>query len=142
MNKLPLFVSDFSLKSILRWKEKAKSKANGPSSIVDLALENDLSEVFTVESTMSGFIDAFKYTKDAGLKLRFGYRVTVVNDAENKTDESLKEECKIIIFIKGGSHGYYDLIRIHNFCTVNGFYKIPRIDYKTLKKLWTKNLQL
>lgn len=144
MSDIPIMLwrSHYSLKSVLTLSEKQKD--GGPASIICLSKKYDIERPVLIDTTMSGFIEFFKNSTAAKLRPVFGLRLTVVNDATKKTDESEKEESKIVIFIKNGisGAGYYDLIKIHNFANVTGFHKTPRIDYKTLKKLWTKNLQL
>lgn len=149
MEVLPLFTSHYSLKSILTLEEKGKSKANGPDSIVDIAIEQNFSSVKIVESTMSGFIEAYKNLKSANIDLHFGLRLDICPDLNEKTSESLAKTSRIVVWLTGGEQGYYDLIKIHNLAMTAGFYKDGtekyskgRIDYTNLRRLWTKNLAL
>ena len=57
---IPLFKSHFSVgKSILTLAEPEKQKEDGPDSIISIALENGLKEVFLVEDSFTGFLSAF-----------------------------------------------------------------------------------
>lgn len=136
------------MRSILTLEPKGKSKENGSDSIIDIALENKQKEVFLVENTMSGFLDAFKNLKEVGINLNFGLRLDICPDLEDKSHESVDKTSRIIIFCLN-SQGYYDLIKLHNIAHTQGIYKDTtehysgaRIDYKTLQSLWTENLHL
>ena len=141
---IPLFRSNYSLKSVLTVKaytEKATRSENRPDSIFDICRDYGHKDVFIVDNTLTGMVDAYENAKASKLNLRFGYRVNVCNDMTDQTDEAIKTESKIIIFAKSGS--YTDLITLHNLSTTDGINKgQPRLDYKALKKNWTKDLLL
>lgn len=141
---IPMFTSDYSLNSVLKIKEAGKSKKGGPISIIDACIEHKIKNPFFLEKTMSGIIDAYKHSEAAGLKMRFGYKVTTCADDQDKTPESKLTESRVNVFIKNGKGGigYYDLIALHNHSTKNGFYEKPRISWDNLKKFWTPNLLL
>lgn len=146
---IPIFSSHFSLRSILTLEEVGKSKENGPNSIVDIAKDHDFKEVFLCDNTMSSIIEAYKNLKTINVNLNFGLKLDICPDLEEKTPESLAKTSRIIVWLSGGEQGYYDLIKIHNLANTTGFYKEAaekysrgRIDYKNLKRLWTKNLTL
>jgi len=140
---IPLFKSHYSIgKSVLTLSKAGSSEPDEPCSIIDIAKKLKLDTVYLVEDSISGFLEAYKSCEDAKLNLRFGLRLTVCDDVENKTSESREKEHKIIVFITN-TEGYYDLIKISTFASINGFYYYPRIDCKNLKKLWNeKNLAL
>lgn len=71
----------------------------------------------------------------------FGLKICVCADMNDKSDESLKTESNVIIFIKN-TQGYSDLIRISNRAWTDGFYYQGRADWTLLKKYWTPNLSL
>lgn len=71
----------------------------------------------------------------------FGLKLCVCADMNDKSDESLKTESNVIIFVKGTA-GYSDLIRISNRAWTDGFYYKGRADWKLLKTFWTDNLAL
>lgn len=145
----PVFSTHYGLRSILTLEEKGKSKPNGPDSIIDIAAEQEFSSVYIADSTMSGIIEAYKNLKAINVNLNFGLKLDICPDLEEKTPESLAKTSRIIVWLSGGEQGYYDLIKIHNLANTTGFYKEAaekysrgRIDYKNLKRLWTKNLTL
>ena len=65
----------------------------------------------------------------------------ICNDMKDQSEASFSSECKVIIFIKNSS-GYNDLCEIYSKSYTDGFYYIPRLDWKTLCKMWTDNLIL
>jgi len=139
----PLFKSHYSLgKSILTLAKAGSSEADEPSSIIDIAKKLNLENLYLVDDSISGFLEAYKSCEDAKLNLRFGLRLTVCDDIDNKTAESRDKEHKVIVFITN-TDGYYDLIKISTLASIQGFYYYPRIDCKSLKKLWDEsNLSL
>lgn len=140
---LPLFKSHYSIsKSILTLEKADTSKQNGPDSIIDIALENNLKEVWLVEDSMTGFMEAYKNCQESKLNLRFGVRLTLCENMEKKDEDSLKTHQKIIVFMRN-TEGYKDLIKLYSKAATEGFYYLPRLDCKVLKKLWNKdNLSL
>jgi DNA polymerase-3 subunit alpha len=135
----PLFKSHYSLgKSILTLAKAGSSELDEPSSIIDIAKKLNLENLYLVDDSISGFLEAYKSCEDAKLNLRFGLRLTVCDDIDNKTAESRDKEHKVIIFITN-TDGYYDLIKISTLASIQGFYYYPRIDCKRLKKLWNEN---
>jgi len=140
---VPLFKSHYSLgKSILTLAKAGSSEEDEPSSVIDIAKKLNLENLHVVDDSISGFLEAYKSCEDAKLNLRFGLRLTVCDDIDNKTAESRAKEHKVIVFITN-TDGYYDLIKISSLASTQGFYYYPRIDCKKLKDLWNeKNLAL
>ena len=84
---LPLFKSHYSIgRSILTLDEE--SLEDGPDSIVEIAKEYALSEVFLIEDNMGGFLQAYQNLDKAGVKLIYGLRLTICPDIEDKNEES------------------------------------------------------
>jgi hypothetical protein len=136
MQKVPLWTSHYSGRSILTLDKE--SSEVGPRSILDLCKKNNIKDVYLVESVMTGFLEAYTNCKELNLNLRFGLKLIITDDASGKED-SLKNESKIILFIKN-SKGYKDLIKVWAWAYENGFYYVPRIDWKNFNKLITNNL--
>lgn len=133
---VPLFKSHYSLgKSILTLSKAGSSEPDEPSSIIDIAKKLKISDVYLVDDSISGFLEAYKSCEDSKLNLRFGLRLTVCDDITNKTAESKEREHKVIIFAKN-TNGYTSLIKISTLASTDGFYYYPRIDCKALKNLW------
>lgn len=142
MNILPLFKSHYSIgKSILTLEKKGDSESNMPDSIVDIAKENDLKEVYLVEDSFGGFLEGYKNLKAIGVKLNFGIRMSITSDIKEKSEESLKKEHKVIIFGRNRA-GYQKLIRLYSKAYREGFYYQPRLDFESIKSVWTDDLSL
>ena len=132
---LPIFRSNYSLTSILtldQYKKTVDRKANRADSIFNICSDLGLKDVFIADNNLSGLVEAYENASDAGLNLRFGYRVTVCENIEDKTEASKKTESKLILFAKKDS--FIDLIKLHNISTSDGFYDgKSRLDYKTIR---------
>jgi DNA polymerase III subunit alpha len=140
MNVIPLFKSNFSIgRSILTLEKSGSSEDSGADSIIDLALANGLKEVFLVDDTMSGVLEAYKNCVAAKLKLIYGIRLNIYHDEDIsvKTEESLSRQAKYIIFAKNFP-GYQRLIKIFSCAAKEGFYYEPRINFKKLKEFWSE----
>jgi len=86
MQSIPLFKSHYSIgKSILTLENQEEERSNYPSSIIEIAKRKKLKTVFLVEDGMSGFLEAYKNCEEAKIKLIFGLRVTICENAEDKT---------------------------------------------------------
>ncbi len=136
MEILPLWTSHYSGRSILTL-EKSNPKV-GPKSIISLCKENGIKDLYLIESNMTGFLEAYTNSQDAGLNLRFGLKLIITDDSSKKED-SIINESKIIFFIKN-SKGYEDLIKIWAWANENGFYYQPRVDWKNFNDLVTENI--
>jgi DNA polymerase III alpha subunit len=139
---IPIFRSNYSLTSILtldKGTDISDRKLNRADSIFDICKDNDIKDVFIADNNLSGMVEAYENASNARLNLRYGLRVSVCNNIEDKTDASTQTEGKLIIFAK--SNSFTDLVKLHNISTTIGnFNGKPRLDYNILKKNWTKNL--
>jgi len=127
---IPLFKSHFSIgKSILTLDDPKDVSDGGSDSVFKIALENNLKQVFLVEDSLIGFFEAYKKSKNLGLQLIFGLRLSMRNSS---LEEDKSSEHKIIIFAKNDA-GCKLLNKIYSkaFCDFGGF-----LDYDSLKKLW------
>lgn len=141
-NVLPLFKSHFSIgKSILTLENEEVTVEDNPDSIIAISKENNLSEIFLVEDSMSGFLQAVSNCKIHKIKLNFGIRLTVCSNILDKSPESLASNSKFVVFCKN-YNGYKALIKIYSLAAKDGFYYEPRIDYVSLKKMWCDDLIL
>lgn len=143
VKKLPLFKSHYSLgRSILTLDAPKDKKGKAvENSIFHVIGEQKLDTLTLVEDNISGLLDASKQASDNKIKLIFGLRMSITDDISIKDENSSKKEAKYIIFAKN-SLGYKDLINIWSLAAQDGFYYHPIIDFKNLKKLWSKNLML
>ena len=109
---IPLFKSQYSLgRSILTLESKESLLDEGPDSIVDLATQSSLKEVYLVDDCMSGFLQAYKNLSQENIKLIFGLRISICADMSDRSEEQIKKTSKYIIFCKN-VEGYKRLIKI------------------------------
>lgn len=123
---IPLFKSHYSIgRSILTFEE------DSPRSITKLASDSELEEIIVVEDSLIGFLEARKAAKNAGLKLRFGLRISLSNNTSNQ------EECnhKIIVFAKN-SDGCKRLNKIYSNAFVSNNGVLPE---SFLKQIWSED---
>jgi DNA polymerase III alpha subunit len=140
---IPFFKSHYSIgKSILTLQEEGESIDNGPQSIIDLCKKNDIKDLHLVDDSMSGFLQGYLNSQKAGLNFRFGLRISVCDNMEEKNEEEINKTSKLIIFANNKA-GYKRLIKIYTKAAQEGFYYVPRIDYRSLKDFWNdKDLSL
>jgi len=143
MDILPLFKSHYSLgRSILTLDDEGEAEnSKYPDSIIDIARNNSLKEIYLVEDNMSSFLEAYTNTKKYNIKLRYGLRISLTENLEDKSEESRTRNSKFLIFFKN-EEGYKKLIKIFSLAAKSGFYYEPRIDFKFLKSNWDSNLIL
>lgn len=129
---LPLFKTHFSLgKSILTLDDPKKVSEGGADSVFKIIKENSLKEMILVEDSLVGFFEAFKRSKELGIQLIFGLRLSMRNSSSPEDDGSSH---KIIIFAKDDI-GCKLLNKIYSkaFCEFSGF-----LNYASLKELWNE----
>ena len=138
---IPLFKSHFSIgKSILTLEDPITHKEGKSDSVFTIAKENNLKEVVLVEDSLTGFLQAKKQADNLGLKLIFGLRIDMKEDAKvNPKEENQQCSHKIIIFAKN-SNGCVLLNKIYSEAFSESF---NAVDQKILKKHWNdKDLKL
>lgn len=132
-----LFKSHFSIgKSILTLDDPKKTTDGGSDSIFKIAKENNLKKIVLVEDSLIGFFEAWKRSRELGINLTFGLRMSVRNSSLAEDDSS---EHKVIIFAKN-SDGCKIMNKIYSaaFCDFSGY-----VDYQFIKKIWSeKDLHL
>ena len=134
---IPLFKSHYSIgKSILTLVPPGSEGAQGSDSIFSIAQEEGLQDLFLVEDSLVGFLQALKGAGELGVNLRFGLRLTMADSLATSETNCLH---KIIIFSRN-SDGCKKLNQIYSFAFTEGEGKI---DTEHLKKLWSnKDLKL
>lgn len=134
---LPLFKSHYSMpgKSILTLEDE--SETDGPDSIFQICNENEIDDLYLVEDSMSGFLAAYEGAAKNKLNLRFGLRISCVEDLSNED----KNFHRIILFAKN-SEGCHKLIKIFSDAATKFGKAYPSVDCKYLKQEWSKDLQL
>jgi hypothetical protein len=140
---VPIFYDHSSRKSLLTYWNAKDTVPGAPQSIVGLCKSAGLKECFGVSTNFHTFLEAWKNLKEEKISFRFGLQLTLCDDAKVHTDDSLKNEHKVIVFMKN-SNAYVDLIRLYTACAsdpTNRYY-LQRFDCKQLKQHWTDNLLL
>jgi DNA polymerase III alpha subunit len=131
---IPLFKSTYSIgKSILTLKSPDQSRDDGSDSIFSIAQEESLDTLYLVEDSMIGFFDAFKKSKEFGIKLIFGYRFTCC------TDPTFVDSYHKLIAFALNDQGCKDLNRFYSFINTDSDGVISNDD---LIRLWTDNMLL
>jgi DNA polymerase-3 subunit alpha len=136
---IPLFKSHYSLgRSILTLEDKSETDEY-PDSIIQIAKQNNLNEIFLVEDNMSSFLEAYTNCRNNNIKLNYGLRITTTESIIDKSEESRSKNSKLIIFFKN-KKGYERLTKLFSIAAKDGFYYEPRIDYNTINKNWSEDL--
>lgn len=156
---IPIFSTHHSAKSILTFddpdeiidlqikngipKEQAKNLLDTESvSVFNIAREYGLKEIYVADSSFSGFIKAYTTAQKNKISLRYGIKFWVSQNLSEKTDESIRTESKITIWMLN-SAAEKDLIKLYNHSwQKDNFYYQNRLDWVVLRKLWTPNLGL
>lgn len=140
---LPLFSSAGSIgNSILTLEEPPKKEnytKDSPQSIIQICLDNDIKDLFLVENSFNGFAKGLNNCAKFGINFHFGLKITVCENNEIKTNESLETNHKVIIFANEDG-GYKKLLDIYSNAAVEGFYYEPRTDYSKIKLNWDDSL--
>ncbi len=146
---VPLFSTAASLKNggiFTAEKAEAAEKAgrhHGPVSLCDLAIEEGLKQIHVVDDRFANFFALQKNLKDIGCQLCFGLRVAVCDDMADKSEASLKTQSNVVIWMNGdGSNDYETLIGLYTVAAQEGFYYVPRLDWKMLCGAWEDDLIL
>ncbi len=156
----PLFTTHYSIRDSLLTLDgdifKKDDKGNKtkeiyiddkrPVSLFALAAVHKLPEVFIVDSSLAGFWEAYKNSKDLNIPFYYGLKLVVCADLNVKDEpgetQSADSESSVVIFLKN-SEAYKDAIKIYSKAATDGIYKdVPRLDWKTLNSMWTENLSL
>lgn len=121
-------------------RERTKRK-HGPISLCDLAKDEKMDQITLVESNFVNFMNAAKNLGDAKVQFRFGLRVVMCEDMTDKSEASLKTQSKLILFMRN-SEAYKPLIKLFTKASTEGFYYVPRLDWKALKEMWSDDIIL
>ena len=129
------FSSANSFNSILTIDKPFKEKEGGSDSIFTIAKEKNLDTVYLVEKNPSSFPQALKNATECGLKLVYGLKLTVCQDMDDKSPESISTEHKMIFFARSGNGYKEGLMKMYSLAATRGnFGGLPRIDLKTARE--------
>lgn len=139
---LPYFTSTYTIgRSLFILEEPEEIDESAPISVYSIAKKYELEEVRIIETSFTGFIKAYKTSEKCGIPFRFGLKLRICDDENDKTEESFKSESNVVIWLLN-TQGYSDAIKIYSKAATDGFYYIPRLSWRTLRSMWTKNLGL
>src|SRR5690606_14011914 len=123
---IPFFTTDASLgKSILTSDDpevfdKKQNKTifkeindSSPISIWSIANIYEINPVYVVEDSFVSFVSHYKYAKKLKKQLIFGCKFKIVTDSNDTTEESLKTESNVVVWMKNNK-GYEDLIKLYS----------------------------
>jgi len=131
---LPLFKSHYSVgKSILTLASPESTVEGASSSIFKIAQDNNLSQIYLVEDSLIGLLEAKRNADSLGIQLIFGLRLNLCDDIENVGPNSCSH--KIIVFARN-SKGCLLINRIYSLSQTLGN---GSIDAANLKKLYNEN---
>lgn len=147
---IPIFTTHHSISEsiltveadIFQKKDKAKVDLNAsPISCLALAKHYGQESLLVVESDISSYWKLYKNTKDLGLKLVYGVKLTVCADMHDKDPSSEKTESSVVILFKN-SQAYYDMVPLYSIASTEGNRDGRRLDWKTLTERWSDNFVL
>ncbi len=138
---IPFFKSHHSIGKSILTLEKPSGIKNAPRSIVEIAKENNLNKIFLIEDSFGGFMKAEKNLSAEGIKYTFGVRITCVTDIAKKDEDSLKDEHKIVL-LPLNNKGLISTQKLYSKAATEGFYYIPRIDYKSINEILGDDVKL
>ena len=120
---------------------KDSGRVRGPVSLCDLAKDEGMKKLTIVASNFADFMTGYKNLAKAGCDMAFGLKVVVCDDIAVKDEESLKSESKVVLFMRSDK-AYHALINLYTKAATDGFYYVPRLDWKTLRYMWSDELIL
>jgi len=138
MTKIPLFKSHYSIgKSILtlEYRSKEQRKPENRDSIIEICEESGINNAFVIDDHIGGILEATQSAKKAKIDLRYGLKLCIVDDINEKSDKTKRKLWKGIVLLKHPD-GYKNLMKISSKASVDGFYYSPRIDMENIKALW------
>ena len=97
---IPFFKSHYSLgRSILTLEDKNEEDSY-PDSIIQICKSNNIKDLFLFEDNMSSFLEAYFNSKNNNIKLHYCLRLSINDEINDKSEESLQKTSKIGIFVK------------------------------------------
>lgn len=140
MNNVPIFRTHGSIGgSILTLEEETTIKKFAPKSILAIAKNYNLNKVYICDSSFVLFVQAYKLFNDNNIQVIWGIDFRVCNNVEDKSEDSLKTESKVRVWMKN-SAGYKDLIKLYTLAFTKFGYYGGRLDWKVLNSEFSDNL--
>src|SRR3989344_4015173 len=105
------------------------------SKLFDHVKENDMDSVaITDHGSMYGAIEFYKKAKAAEIKPIIGMEGYITNKPLDFDGDKKRIKNYHVLFLAKNHEGYQNLIRLTSKAHIDGYYKRPRVDRKTLKK--------
>lgn len=111
-----------------------------PVSICSIAKLHKIDKLFLIDSSFSGFQEAYRNLTEIGTQLIFGIKIFVCDDVADKSDKGATNDNKIYLISKN-KVGYQELIKVYSEAATNGFYYYPRLDWSQLNKI-SENIEV
>lgn len=132
---IPVFSSHYSIgRSILTLEKAAEIKEHFPVSICSIAQTHKLDKIFLIDSSFSGFQEAYRNLTEIGVQLIYGIKLHVCDNVFDKFDKGTVNDSKLYLIAKN-KDGYKELIKIYSEAATDGFYYYPRFDWERLNKI-------
>lgn len=139
---IPIFQTNYSIGKGILTLDDPKEIDDGPTSVFSIAKKHDLKDLWVADYNFAGFPTFYKGCLKEGIKPRFGIKFYVCQNCSDKSDESLRSESKVVVWMLN-SAAYQDLCKLYSVSyEEQNFYYQNRLDWPTLKALWTPNLGL
>lgn len=132
---IAIFSSHYSVgRSILTLDEAEEIKENTPVSICSIAQKYNLKKILLIDSSFSGFQEAYRNLTAINVQLIYGIKLHICDNVEDKSEKGAVNDNKIYLIAKN-KDGYKELIKIYSKAATNGFYYYPRLDWAQLNKI-------
>lgn len=131
---IPLFKTHYSIgKSILSIAPEGMSEELGPDSVIDIAKECGIKDLFLVEDSFMGFLEARSACENSGINFIFAISLNICNDLDEiEEGDKNAPSHKINLFTKS-SIGCQLLYKIYTECNCN---HNEVIDLSSIEKHW------
>lgn len=121
-------------RSVLTLEKPAEIKQNSPVSICSIAQTHKIDKLFLIDSSFSGFQEAYRNLTEINVQLIFGVKFHICDDVLDKSEKGCVNDSKIYLIAKN-KKGYKELVKIYSEAATNGFYYYPRLDWLQLNEV-------
>ena len=140
---VPIFSSHYSIgRSILtldvETNEKGENiyeiKNNHPVSIISIVKIHNLKQIFLIDSSFSGFSEAYRNLTATDVQLIYGIKLHICEDINDKSDKGRVNDSKIYLIARN-KDGLKELMKTYSRAATDSFYYYPRLDWNQLNKI-------
>ena len=98
---IAIFSSHYSMgRSILTLEEAKEIKENSPVSICSIAQKHNLKQIFLIDSSFSGFQEAYRNLTAINVQLIYGIKLHICDNVVDKSDNGAVNDSKIYLIAK------------------------------------------